>query len=134
MPYKDPEKAKQAAKDRMRKHRAQQEQGEHKEGEQTGRTFLDCCGTCHKISIKYNVDFEGRRKDWQLLSNWYEGKGTLYQQRIGALAMQYSVIKSDFDKPGKRAHYLGVAYAEPVVLYGWGKAPPLPPCMEEKQA
>ncbi|MDD5355691.1 MAG: hypothetical protein PHY56_04100 [Candidatus Omnitrophica bacterium] len=75
---------------------------------------------CNNVTPECNtqpIDYEGRRAIFNLLHDWSEGKGTPYQERIGTLAMQYSIIKSDFDKPGKLAAYLGVDKAEPLKLW-----------------
>ncbi len=70
------------------------------------RTLTDACGNVHQI------DFDGRRKDCDLLKSWSEGKGTPYQKRLGTLARQYSCIKG-YVKDGKLTaqgcRYLDVA-------------------------
>lgn len=58
------------------------------------------------------TDYEGRRKDFELLKSWHNGKGTPRQQMLGLLARKYSVINGYLDKhykltvQGKR--YLGL--------------------------
>ncbi len=49
--------------------------------------FTDACGTKHK------TDYEGRRRDRELLASWAHGDGTPYQERLGILAAQYDVLK-----------------------------------------
>lgn len=51
--------------------------------EQQTRTITDACGKEHPI------DYEGRRKDYELLESWAEGEGTEYQRRLGMLARHY---------------------------------------------
>ena len=68
---------------------------------------LNVTPVCNTVTLKGDeqvtptIDYEGRRKDWE---------------KQGTLSRQYSVIKSDFDKPGKLANYLGVDKAEPIRL------------------
>ena len=50
-------------------------------------TVTDACGNKHPI------DYEGRRRDYDLLESWAEGKGTMYQQRLGILSRRYSRSK-----------------------------------------
>lgn len=60
------------------------------------RTLVDACGKIHPI------DFEGRRKDREVLESWAKGEGTDYQRSLGILAMKYSQIHG-IDWPGSEA-------------------------------
>lgn len=58
--------------------------------------IVDARGTEHLI------DYEGRRKDYELLESWVEGKGSEYQKRMGLLARHYRAPSFDLNR------YLGV--------------------------
>jgi hypothetical protein len=113
--YKDKEKQKQSQRERTRRYR-DKTKGVTSEGVTDGcvtpkvlaqinqacgdypNSIIDACGTAHPI------DYEGRRKSYNLLRSWAEGKGTQAQQVLGQLAMTYNVLKGiDIN------HYLGVA-------------------------
>jgi len=68
-------------------------------------TFRDACGNEHPI------DYAGRRKDWLLLRDWRNSKGTAYQYRMGTLAAAYGKLHGEYDKPANLARYLGTAEA-----------------------
>ncbi|KKL63641.1 hypothetical protein LCGC14_2173060 [marine sediment metagenome] len=56
-------------------------------GTATGtRTVTDACGNVHQ------VDFQGRRDDYELLESWVNGNGSESQQRLGALARGYREV------------------------------------------
>lgn len=61
------------------------------------QTITDAVGKVHQI------DFEGRRRDYELLESWAEGTGTEYQRLLGMLARHYR------DKGFNLNRYLGVA-------------------------
>lgn len=47
--------------------------------------LTDATGQQHKI------DYEGRRRDLDLLLSWANGNGTAYQQQLGQLAIAYAI-------------------------------------------
>jgi len=65
------------------------------------------------VGGRHKIDYEGRRKDYELLKGWAGGEGTSQQQAIGALARKYSVINGYLDKHYKQTaqgrRYLGYA-------------------------
>ena len=79
--------------------------GARAEAHAAQRTVVDVTGQQHEI------DFEGRRKDQEILDDWAAGKGTLQQQELGKQARKYSVIKGYLDKGYNRTaqgrQYLG---------------------------
>ena len=72
--YKDKDRQKQAQREWVRQKRADQKQGS---------TLTDACGKEHPI------DYEGRRKCYELLESWAKGKGTEHHRHIGLLARHY---------------------------------------------
>lgn len=105
MAYKNKDKQKEASKRAMRRYR------DRKQGITEAnnvipnvipnvilQTLTDATGRVHKI------DYEGRRRMQATLDGWYEGKGTVYQQRLAILGRQYSVLKGI-----DRNRYLGYA-------------------------
>ena len=85
MGYKDKDRQKEAQRDWVRQKRA----------EAKGSTvIIDACGKEHPI------DFEGRRRDYEMLKSWTKAEGTREQRTLGILARQYSIINGYLDKSG----------------------------------
>ncbi len=72
--YKDPDKQREAQREWVRQKRAKA---------QGSTQIIDVCNKAHSI------DFEGRRKDYDLLESWANGNGSEYQRRLGMLARVY---------------------------------------------
>lgn len=85
MAYKDRNKQREAVRKAVAKHR----QGITSAGiTQQGITIVDATGNQHEI------DYDTRRKDFELMLAWAEGKGNDYQQRLGFLSLTYTAIKN----------------------------------------
>ena len=73
-----------AYKDKDKQREAQREWVRQKRMKAQGSTqIVDVCGKAHPI------DFEGRRRDYDLLESWANGNGSEYQRRLGMLARTY---------------------------------------------
>ena len=72
--YKDKDKQREAQRNWVRQKRAETKGSTH---------IIDACGKEHPIN------FEGRRKDYELLESWANGNGTEYQRQLGVLARAY---------------------------------------------
>ena len=72
--YKDKAKQREVQRNWVRQKRAEVQGSTH---------IIDACDKEHPIN------FEGRRKDYELLESWANGNGTEYQRRLGVLARAY---------------------------------------------
>ena len=65
------------------------------------------------VTDQHPIDYEGRRKDYELLKSWDEGKGTAYQQQLGSTGRMYGVINGYLSKTykltGKGRQFMGMA-------------------------
>ena len=86
--YKDKDKQREANRKIKAKSRAQGVTGQgvtspQAESPVTPKHGCKYCGKTHPI------DFEGRRRDYELLESWANGNGTEYQRRLGMTARDY---------------------------------------------
>ena len=92
--YKDKAKQREADRERQKRRRDKvKAKGVTFEGVTQGVTspagvFVDAIGQVHPI------DFEDRRKDYDLLESWADGKGSEQQRRYGQLARHYRMMHS----------------------------------------
>lgn len=84
--YKDKDKQKEAAKAAKRRWKAKQGIPDAGIPQGIPAVVTDTVGKVHPI------DFEGRRRNFELLKSWHAGEGAIEQQALGELVQKYSVI------------------------------------------